>query len=180
MRSTCIQTDCIQSQAISWSPLNSSLLATGGGTLDKAIHFWNVTQSTKMQSIKTDSQITSLHWSHRYREIVSCHGLCEGSSEAPINVWAHPSCERLECIPAHLSRIAYSALSPDGQVLATVGLDESLKFWKIFENAHSDDASAKAGGAGAGSGIRAASAAALDGISSKSGVPTKKGLYSLR
>lgn len=136
-----------------------------------------------MQTIKTDSQITSLHWSHRYREIVSCHGLCEGSSEAPINVWAHPSCERLECIPAHLSRIAYSALSPDGQVLATVGLDESLKFWKIFENSHEDGGSTKAGGAvaaaggatsGSRSGIRGGTA------SEGNGNKTGKGIYSLR
>lgn len=123
-------------RALSWSPLNSSLLATGGGTMDKMIHFWNVTQGTRLQSIQTDSQITSLHWSQRYKEIVSCHGTVsstEGCSPSYINIWSYPSLEKLESFVAHESRTLHSALSPDGQVLATCSTDESLKFWRIFE-----------------------------------------------
>jgi cell division cycle protein 20 (cofactor of APC complex) len=122
-------------RALSWSPLNSSLLATGGGTMDKMIHFWNVTQGTRLQSIQTDSQITALHWSQRYKEIVSCHGTVstEGCSPSYINIWSYPSLEKLESFEAHESRTLHSALSPDGQVLATCSTDESLKFWRIFE-----------------------------------------------
>jgi cell division cycle protein 20 (cofactor of APC complex) len=123
-------------RALSWSPLNSSLLATGGGTMDKMIHFWNVTQGTRLQSIQTDSQITALHWSQRYKEIVSCHGTVsstEGCSPSYINIWSYPSLEKLESFVAHESRTLHSALSPDGQVLATCSTDESLKFWRIFE-----------------------------------------------
>lgn len=122
-------------RALSWSPLNSSLLATGGGTMDKMIHFWNVTQGTRLQSIQTDSQITSLHWSQRYKEIVSCHGTIstEGCSPSYINIWNYPSLEKVESFVAHESRTLHSTLSPDGQVLATCSTDESLKFWRIFE-----------------------------------------------
>ncbi|UZJ51869.1 hypothetical protein CBS101457_001189 [Exobasidium rhododendri] len=122
-------------RALSWSPMNSSLLATGGGTMDKMIHFWNVTQGTRLQSIQTDAQITALHWSQRYKEIVSCHGTVstEGCSPSYVNLWNYPSLEKVVSFVAHESRTLHSALSPDGQVLATCSTDESLKFWRVFE-----------------------------------------------
>lgn len=122
-------------KAISWCPWNSNLLATGGGTADRAIHFWNVTSGSRTQSIQTDSQITGLHWSTHYREIVSTHGnhMTDHSAGGAVQVWSHPSCARICEIPnAHDGRILHTALSPDGQVLATVGTDENLKFWRIF------------------------------------------------
>ena len=136
-------------RALSWSPMNSSLLATGGGTMDKMIHFWNVTQGTRLQSIQTDAQITALHWSQRYKEIVSCHGTVstEGCAPSYVNLWSYPSLEKVESFVAHESRTLHSALSPDGQVLATCSTDESLKFWRIFEVM--EEKSKTAGGAGA-------------------------------
>ncbi|MCO5613870.1 hypothetical protein L7F22_068148 [Adiantum nelumboides] len=132
-------------RALSWSPMNSSLLATGGGTLDKSIHFWNVTQGTRLQSIQTDAQVTALHWSYRYKEIASCHGTSaasEGSATPSyLNLWSYPSLDKLESLAAHESRTLHSCLSPDGQVLATCGTDESLKFWRLFEVL--DDAKSK-------------------------------------
>lgn len=123
-------------KAMSWCPWNSNLLATGGGTADRAIHFWNVTSGSRTQSIQTDSQITGLHWSLYYRELVSTHGLSMSDQAAggSINVWSHPSGSRISEIKnAHDGRILHTALSPDGQVVATVGTDENLKFWRIFE-----------------------------------------------
>lgn len=37
-------------------------------------------------------------------------------------------------IPGHESRILHSALSPDGQVIATAAADENLKFWRVFDH----------------------------------------------
>jgi cell division cycle protein 20 (cofactor of APC complex) len=104
-------------------------LATGGGSCDRHIHFWNTTTASRLNSVDTGSQVTSLRWSKEYKEIASTHG----HPNNQISLWSYPSLSRIIDIPAHDARILHSALSPDGQVLATVASDENLKFWKIFE-----------------------------------------------
>lgn len=122
-------------KALAWSPHNSSLLATGGGSADRCIHFWNTTQNTRVQTIQTGAQITSLQWAPHYREIVSAHGVSQAENgTGALCIWAHPSGQKVADVPgAHDGRILHSSLSPDGQTLATVGSDESLKFWRLFE-----------------------------------------------
>ena len=51
-----------------------------------------------------------------------------------MTVWGYPTLNKIIDIPAHETRILHSALSPDGQVLATAAADENLKFWRIFES----------------------------------------------
>lgn len=116
-------------KALSWCPWTHNLLATGGGTHDRHIHFWNTTTGARVNSIDTGSQVTSLRWSQNYKEIASTSGFPDNS----ISVWSYPSLVKNVEIPAHESRVLHSCLSPDGQTLATAAADESLKFWKIFE-----------------------------------------------
>ncbi|CAK7274317.1 WD repeat-containing protein slp1 [Sporothrix epigloea] len=116
-------------KALSWCPWNINLLATGGGSYDRHIHFWNTTSGARVNSIDTGSQVTSLRWSANYREIVSTSGFPDNS----LSIWSYPTLVRNVEIPAHESRVLHSCLSPDGQMLATAAADESLKFWKIFE-----------------------------------------------
>lgn len=154
-------------KGIDWCPWNSNLLATGGGTADRMIHFWNVTTSSRVGSIQTDAQITGLHWSLHYRELVSTHGLSLGSASAgaggaggTINIWSHPSCNRIaEVRNAHDGRILHTALSPDGQVLATVGTDENLKFWRVFERREEATGKGASGGVGGAGGEKKAGGA---------------------
>ena len=61
-------------KAIAWSPHQSSLLASGGGTADRCIKFWNVKTGVEMQSVDTGSQVCSLMFSRSTNEIVSTHG----------------------------------------------------------------------------------------------------------
>ncbi|KAL7791328.1 WD40-repeat-containing domain protein [Trichoderma ceciliae] len=130
-------------KALAWCPWNANLLATGGGSYDRHIHFWNSTTGARVNSIDTGSQVTSLRWSPHYREIVSSSGFPDNS----LSVWSYPTLVRNVEIPAHESRVLHSCLSPDGQMLATAAADESLKFWKIFEK----KAGSGAGAAGSGS-----------------------------
>ncbi|KAI1119203.1 WD40 repeat-like protein [Nemania sp. NC0429] len=116
-------------KALAWCPWNMNLLATGGGSHDRHIHFWNTTSGARVNSIDTGSQVTSLRWSTSYREIVSSSGFPDNS----LSIWSYPTLVRNVEIPAHESRVLHSCLSPDGQMLATAAADESLKFWKIFE-----------------------------------------------
>lgn len=116
-------------KAIAWCPWQSNLLATGGGSYDRHIHFWNSTSGARVNSIDTGSQVTSLRWSPHYREIVSTSGFPDNS----LSIWSYPTLVRNVEIPAHETRVLHSTLSPDGQMLATAAADESLKFWKVFE-----------------------------------------------
>ncbi|KAI1459998.1 WD domain-containing protein [Annulohypoxylon moriforme] len=116
-------------KALAWCPWNINLLATGGGSYDRHIHFWNTTSGARVNSIDTGSQVTSLRWSTSYREIVSSSGFPDNS----LSIWSYPTLVRNVEIPAHESRVLHSCLSPDGQMLATAAADESLKFWKVFE-----------------------------------------------
>ncbi|KAK4672614.1 WD repeat-containing protein slp1 [Podospora pseudopauciseta] len=134
-------------KALAWCPWNMNLLATGGGSYDRHIHFWNTTSGARVNSIDTGSQVTSLRWSPHYREIVSSSGFPDNS----LSIWSYPTLVRNVEIPAHESRVLHSCLSPDGQMLATAAADESLKFWKVFE---------KKAGAGAGVGSSGSSAKA--------------------
>ncbi|KAF3934147.1 Beta-TrCP [Dactylellina cionopaga] len=142
-------------KAIAWCPWQNNLLATGGGTFDKKIHFWNSTTGARVNTIDCNTQVTSLKWSTSYKEIVSTHGFPDNQ----LIVWSYPSLVKCAEIPAHETRVLHSALSPDGQVLATAASDESLKFWKIFEK--------KPGSAGALSSVAAMAATGKDGDFSK-------------
>lgn len=116
-------------RAVAWCPWQMNLLATGGGSQDKHIHFWNSTTGARVNSIDTGSQVTSLKWSTTYKEIASTHGFPENH----LTIWSYPTLAKHVDIVAHDSRVLHSALSPDGQTLATCASDENLKFWKIFE-----------------------------------------------
>lgn len=104
-------------KALAWCPWNMNLLATGGGSYDRHIHFWNSTSGARVNSIDTGSQVTSLRWSPHYREIVSSSGFPDNS----LSIWSYPTLVRNVEIPAHESRVLHSCLSPDGQMLATAG-----------------------------------------------------------
>ena len=44
-------------QAVAWCPWQPNVLATGGGTNDKCIKFWNVSTGQCTDSINTKSQV---------------------------------------------------------------------------------------------------------------------------
>ncbi|KAK5091284.1 WD repeat-containing protein slp1 [Lithohypha guttulata] len=134
-------------KALSWCPWQLNLLATGGGSYDRHIHFWNTTTGARVNSIDTGSQVTSLKFSNHYRELVSSSGFPDNS----LSIWSYPTLVRNVEIPAHETRVLHSCLSPDGQMLATAAADESLKFWKVFERKAGVGASAsREGGIGKG------------------------------
>jgi len=44
-------------KAIAWSPHHFGLLASGGGTADRCIRFWNTTTNTHLNCVDTNSQV---------------------------------------------------------------------------------------------------------------------------
>ncbi|KAF9973026.1 ubiquitin-protein transferase activating protein [Actinomortierella ambigua] len=132
-------------KALSWCPWQNSLLATGGGTRDQMIYFWNTATGARVNSVNTESQVTSIQWSSEYREFVSSHGYPDYN----LSVYGYPSLSKVShIVRAHESRVLHTALSPDGQMLATLASDDALKFWKIFEQRKSLKHSSTSGGPG--------------------------------
>ncbi|CAJ0645058.1 2079_t:CDS:2, partial [Entrophospora sp. SA101] len=115
--------------AIAWSPWQRNLLATGGGIADQQIYFWNTDTSLQLKSINTQSQVTSIVWSNHYNEVLSTHG----DPNFQFTIWKYPSLKKIIDVKhAHSDCILHSALSPGGEIVATLG-DECLKFWRVFQ-----------------------------------------------
>lgn len=124
---------CAAVKAISWSPHQRGLLASGGGTADRCIRFWNTSSgsSQSLQHIDTGSQVCNLAWSKNVNEIVSTHGY----SQNQIVVWSYPSMSQIVNLTGHTTRVLYLSVSPDGQTIVTGAGDETLRFWNIFPSA---------------------------------------------
>jgi cell division cycle 20-like protein 1 (cofactor of APC complex) len=119
-------------KGLTWSPHQRGFLASGGGTADQCIRFWNtITGQELNNSIDTGSQVCNLAWSKNVNELVSTHGY----SQNQITVWAYPSLTQIATLTGHTMRVLYLSVSPDGQTIVTGAGDETLRFWSIFPKA---------------------------------------------
>jgi cell division cycle 20-like protein 1 (cofactor of APC complex) len=73
-------------KAIAWSPHQHGLLASGGGSADRTIRFWNTIECCLLNSIDTESQVCNLQFSKNVNELVSTHGY----SQNQIIIWKYP------------------------------------------------------------------------------------------
>ncbi|XP_047341862.1 protein FIZZY-RELATED 2-like [Impatiens glandulifera] len=122
-------------KAIAWSPHLYGLLASGGGTADRCIRFWNTTTNTHLSCMDTGSQVCNLVWSKNVNELVSTHGY----SQNQIIVWRYPTMTKLATLTGHTFRVLYLAISPDGQTIVTGAGDETLRFWNVFPSPKSQN-----------------------------------------
>ena len=115
-------------KALAWSPHERHLLATGGGTADRCIKFWNSQTGSLLNSIDTGSQVCSLLWNPHEKEILSSHGYARNE----LNLWKYPSMAKIKELEGHTSRVLHLACSPDGETVVSAAGDETLRFWNIF------------------------------------------------
>ncbi|CAJ0828234.1 507_t:CDS:2 [Entrophospora sp. SA101] len=94
-------------------------LASGGNN-DNKVNIWDA-KSSIPKFIKTDhkdSEVLSIHEYPSFRFII----------------WKYPSLKKIiDVKDAHENRILQSALSPEGEIVATVAGDDCLKFLHIFQ-----------------------------------------------
>jgi WD40 repeat protein len=86
-------------KAIAFAPWQPSLLATGGGSNDRAIHFYHTPSGACLATINVYAQVTGLIWSKTRREIVATFGFAQPEHPFRIAVFAWPSCEQIAAIP---------------------------------------------------------------------------------
>jgi cell division cycle protein 20 (cofactor of APC complex) len=120
-------------KALSFCPFQPLLLATGGGSSDKTIHFWNTATGARVNTIETSLQILLLNWGYAAgigMEVVATHGFPTNN----VSIFNYPTLQKTgEVLNAHDLRILNGCLSPDSLTLATVAGDENLKFWSLFD-----------------------------------------------
>lgn len=115
-------------KALAWSPHERNLLASGGGTADRSIKFWNTQTGALLNNIDTGSQVCSLQWNPFEKEILSSHGFAKNQ----LCLWKYPSLAKIKELEGHTSRVLHTAISPEGGTVVSAAADETLRFWDVF------------------------------------------------
>ena len=115
-------------KALAWSPHERNLLASGGGTADRTIKFWNTQTGALLNSIETGSQVCALQWNPHEKEILSSHGFARNQ----LSLWKYPMMSKIKDLEGHTSRVIHLATSPDGCSVVSAAADETLRFWDVF------------------------------------------------
>ena len=121
---------CAAVKALAWCPFQRNTLATGAGTADRHIRFYNSQTGALLNSIDTQSQVTSLQWAQTgERELLSSHGF----SRNQLCVWKYPTLVKVAELEGHSSRVLHTSVSADGSCVVSGAADETLRFWKVWE-----------------------------------------------
>eukprot|EP00121_Abeoforma_whisleri_P006507 Awhi_evm1s5918 len=121
-------------KALAWCPWQNNLLASGGGTADRTMRFWNTQTGVCQNVIDTKSQVCSILWNKQQKELISSHGF----SQNQLCIWKYPSMNKISELTGHTSRVLHMAASPDGQTIVSAAGDETLRFWRCFADDSAD------------------------------------------
>ncbi|KAI9681289.1 MAG: hypothetical protein M1817_002572 [Caeruleum heppii] len=162
-------------KAIAFCPWQKSLIATGGGSNDRCIHFYHTVSGACLATINVAAQVTSLIWSTTRREIAATFGYSQPDHPYRIAVFSWPECRQVVAIPwvgelRALYAISYPrgpsetnpvAKNGDGDVwtqrtvqegcIVVAASDESVKFHEVW--AESDGTGVGGGSSGGSKGI---------------------------
>ncbi|KAL3425457.1 WD repeat domain-containing protein [Phlyctema vagabunda] len=140
-------------KAIAFCPWNDTLVATGGGSNDKCIHFFHTSSGACLATISVAAQVTSLIWSTTRREIAATFGYAQPDHPYRIAVFSWPECKQVAAIPWEgehraLFAIAYPGGPNESQksreggrslsrtaregCLVVASSDESVKFHEVW------------------------------------------------
>ncbi len=114
-------------KAMSWCPWQRHVLATGGGSKDRTIKIFNCDNNKIMKNVDTGSQVCSIVWNKKEREIISSHGF----NKNQITIWNYQKMKKICELKGHMSRVLYLTISPDENYVCSGSGDETLRFWKI-------------------------------------------------
>uniref|UniRef100_A0A7E4VGL5 ANAPC4_WD40 domain-containing protein n=1 Tax=Panagrellus redivivus TaxID=6233 RepID=A0A7E4VGL5_PANRE len=115
---------------VSYMP--GKVIATGGGTNDGKVIFWDLRYGSEVASFETNMQISSLVCDSHYKEIVIGHGF----PTAGLAIWTAPSTSgpftKVHEIP-FTHRCLGNVKSPCGQMILTLAGDETLSIYDFFK-----------------------------------------------
>lgn len=117
-------------KAIAFCPWQSGLLATGGGSNDRAIHFYHTISGACLATIDVQAQVTSLIWSTSRREIAATFGYAQPEHPYRIAVFSWPECKQVVAIPwAPDMRALLAVAYPGGPNEASHQVREGKTWW---------------------------------------------------
>ena len=114
-------------KAMNWCPWKRHVLATGGGSKDKSIKIYSCDNNKLIKNINTGSQVCSLIWNEKEKEIISSHGY----NKNQIIVWNYEKNKKICELKGHMNRVLFLAKSPDERFICSGSGDETLRFWQI-------------------------------------------------
>lgn len=135
-------------KAIAFCPWREGLIATGGGSNDKCIHFFNTTSGSAIATIAVSAQVTALIWSSSRREIAATFGYAQPQHPYRIAIFNWPDCSQVTAIPWEAELRAVCAIpypwspsgaperrsshvSPEGCIIVASS-DKSVKFYRVW------------------------------------------------
>lgn len=160
----CYNESTAATKALAWCPfVDKHLLASGGGTGDGKIRFYDVTMDfgklnsgtataselKPVETIDTGSQITSLSFATDDKELVTTHGfknpreiLAETANS--VCTWRYPAMVRTSCLNQFSDRVLFGTPSPLGAYVAFGEATDNLsisqqgsvylyQMWETFE-----------------------------------------------
>ncbi|KAK0870525.1 hypothetical protein LTR87_013271 [Friedmanniomyces endolithicus] len=80
-------------KALAFAPWQPSLLAAGGGSNDRCIHFFHAASGARLATLDCFAQVTSLVWSARRRELAATFGFAQPEHRIRVAVFGWPGCE---------------------------------------------------------------------------------------
>ncbi|MCJ1297447.1 hypothetical protein MMC08_000233 [Hypocenomyce scalaris] len=117
-------------KAIAFCPWQRGLIATGGGSNDRAIHFYHTFSGACLATINVQAQVTSLIWSTTRREIAATFGYAQPEHPYRIAVFSWPDCRQVVAIPwTGDMRALYAIPYPGGPNEATRQRGEGGMWW---------------------------------------------------
>ncbi|KAI0425161.1 WD40-repeat-containing domain protein [Xylaria sp. FL1042] len=114
-------------KAIAFCPWREGLIATGGGSNDKCIHFYHTTSGAALATISVAAQVTSLIWSKTRREIAATFGYAQPDHPFRIAVFSWPDCRQVAAVPWEGEHRALYAVAYPGGPSDTYRTKERLK-----------------------------------------------------
>jgi len=117
-------------KAIAFCPWQRGLIATGGGSNDRAIHFYHTFSGACLATIDVQAQVTSLIWSTSRREIAATFGYAQPEHPYRIAVFSWPECRQIVAIPwANEMRALLAIAYPGGPNETSRQAGEGKAWW---------------------------------------------------
>lgn len=116
-------------KAIAFCPWQRGLIAIGGGSNDRCVHFYHTISGACLATIDCSAQVTSLIWSNTRREIAVTFGFAQPEHPYRIAVFAWPSCKQVVGIPWYDEHRALYAIPYPGGPNTGEGKGEGGVWW---------------------------------------------------
>lgn len=115
--------------------LKTNVVATGGGTNDHTVKFWNLYDGSCQYTVDTQSQVTGILFNKIHNEMITSHGLSRGG----IRVWSYDPNRIKKYEPnadlnlGQTNRVIAISQSPCGEYIMAASEDEVLRLWHVWK-----------------------------------------------